>query len=74
MKNSIIEEAVSLPYEKRAELVDILMQSLNSNHSEKIDQLWIKEAERRYGELKEGKARALDADEVFTAIHKRLSQ
>lgn len=72
MKGSIIDEAVSLPVEKRAELVDILIQSLNPPVDKTIDSLWVREADKRFHDLQTGKVRAIPADEVFSEIHKRL--
>jgi putative addiction module component (TIGR02574 family) len=72
MKASIIEEAVSLPSDKRAELVDILMQSLNTTQDLSCDKLWIKEAEKRYNDLKAGSLTPVSAEEVFNSIRKRF--
>ena len=74
MKSSIIDEAVSLPVEKRAELVDILVQSLNPPTDKDIERLWSKEADRRYRELKNGAVEPVSAEEVFSIIKKRLAR
>ncbi len=73
MKGSIIDEVVSLPVEKRAELVDILIQSLNPPVDGEIDKLWVKEADNRFHDLKTGKVKAIPVEEVFSEIHKRLA-
>ncbi len=74
MKDSIIKEAVSLPVEKRVELVDILVRSLNPSTDREIDKLWAVEADKRYRELKKGVVKPIPAVEVFDIIHKRLAK
>lgn len=69
-----MKEAVSLPVEKRIELVDILVKSLNPPADKAIDKLWAVEADRRYREMKKGAVKPIPADEVFTIIKKRLSK
>ena len=44
--NKLIEEAISLPVEIRAQIIDKLLESLNPSQKE-IDKLWAKEAEKR---------------------------
>ncbi|MEW6702720.1 MAG: addiction module protein [Bacteroidota bacterium] len=68
----IIEEAFLLPREKRAELVDKLLGSLNVPVSEEIDRLWSKEAEKRVKEYEEGKIKAIDGKQVFREIRNRI--
>ncbi len=74
MKGSIIEEAVSLPLEKRVELVAILIQCLNPAADEHVDRLWIREAARRYKDIKKGTVKAIPAGEVLEAMHRRLTK
>jgi putative addiction module component (TIGR02574 family) len=65
------DEAVSLPVEKRTQLVDKLLQSLNPTQSE-IDKLWAEEAERRVQEIVEGSVETVPGDKVFSKIRERL--
>ena len=67
--NKLIEEAISLPVELRAQLIDKLLQSLNPSQK-KIDKLWAKEAERRVGEIQSGKVKTISGEEVFKKILK----
>jgi len=66
----LLAEAISLPVEERAVLVDTLLRSLNPAE-EGLDQEWIAEAERRLDELRSGKVATILADDVFAEIRKR---
>ncbi|MGC8775194.1 MAG: addiction module protein [Chlorobaculum sp.] len=68
-KQLIIDEAVSLPVEVRALMVDSLLRSLNQPESE-IDKKWAAEAIRRLAELRSGRVQAIPGDEVFTKVWK----
>ncbi len=70
--NNVLKEAMSLPLDIRAELVDQLLKSLNSPVEKEIDRLWADEAERRVKEIKEGKVKAIPGEEVFRNLNKRL--
>jgi putative addiction module component (TIGR02574 family) len=67
----LIDEAVSLPVEERAFVVDSLLRSLNQPESE-IDKKWAAEANRRLAELRTGKVQAIPGDEVFAKVWKRF--
>ncbi len=67
----IIDEAVSLPVEERALIVDSLLRSLNPPESE-IDKKWAAIAKRRLAELKSGSVKTVPGEEVFEKIWKRF--
>ena len=67
----LIDEAVSLPVEERAFVVDSLLRSLNQPDSE-IDKKWAVEAKCRLAELRSGKIQAIPGDEVFAKVWKRF--
>jgi putative addiction module component (TIGR02574 family) len=67
----LIDEAVSLPVEERALVVDSLLRSLNQPESE-IDKQWAKEAKRRLDELRSGRVEAISGEEVFKKVWERL--
>jgi putative addiction module component (TIGR02574 family) len=67
----LIDEAVSLPVEERAFVVDSLLRSLNQPESE-IDKKWATEANRRLAELRSGQVWAIPGDEVFAKVWKRF--
>ena len=69
----LIEEAVSLPVEERALVVDSLLRSLNQPESE-IDKKWAREAKRRLNELRSGRVEAIPGEEVFRKIWGRFEK
>jgi putative addiction module component (TIGR02574 family) len=68
----LIAEAISLPVEDRAMVVDSLLKSLNPPESD-IDKKWAAVATRRLADLRSGQVRAIPGDEVFKKIWKRFS-
>lgn len=68
----LIAEALSLPVEERAIVVDSILRSLNSPEDE-IDRKWIAEAERRLEEVRTGRVKAIPGDQVFAQIRKRFA-
>ena len=66
----LFDEAVSLPVEIRAQLVDKLLRSLHPFQKE-IDESWAAEAEKRVEEIKSGKVKTIPGDEVFKRIPSR---
>ena len=69
----IIEEAMSLPVEERAMVVDSLLQTLNPLDAE-IEIAWVKVAKRRLAELRSGSVKAVPGDEVFLKIRERFEK
>ena len=71
--NELIDEAISLPVELRAQLIEKLLKSLNPSQDE-IDRLWAVEAERRVAEIESGQVQTISGEEVFEKLRKRLNQ
>ena len=71
--DELVDEAMSLPVELRAQLIDKLLKSLNPAQAE-IDELWAVEAEKRVADIEAGKVRPVAGEEVFEKIRKRLNQ
>ena len=69
----LIDEAVSLPVEERALIVDSLLRSLNPPESE-IDKKWIAIAKRRLAEIRSGTVKTIPGEEVFEKIWKRFDK
>ena len=66
----LFDEAVSLPVEIKAQLIDRLLRSIHPIQKE-IDELWVAEAEKRVEEIKSGKVKTIPGDEVFKRIPSR---
>ncbi|MBN2317000.1 MAG: addiction module protein [Sedimentisphaerales bacterium] len=71
--DELMDEAMSLPVELRAQLIDKLLKSLNPAQAE-IDKLWAAEAEKRVADIESGKVQPIPGEEVFNKIRKRLHQ
>jgi len=68
----LIDEALSLPVDQRALVVDAILRSLNTPDPD-VDKLWVKEALRRRDELRAGTTRPIPGNEVFARIRKRYA-
>ncbi len=66
--DKILEEALLLPADERASLVERLLQSLNLPTEAEINRLWIEEAERRVSQLEAGKVELIPGEQVFAKI------
>jgi hypothetical protein len=69
----LIDEALSLPVEKRALIADCLLKSLNTPNSD-IDRKWLEVAKRRIQELRSGKINPIPGNEVFDRINNRSAK
>jgi|AntAceMinimDraft_17_1070374.scaffolds.fasta_scaffold05822_4 putative addiction module component (TIGR02574 family) len=67
----LIDDALSLPVEIRAEIIEALLLSLNPTRRE-IDKIWAKEAEARVEDIKKGRVKTKPGKEVFKKIFDRL--
>jgi putative addiction module component (TIGR02574 family) len=72
LAEKLAEEALTLPKDDRAGLVDVLLRSLNPPREEVIDRLWAEEADRRVKEIEDGRVTLLDGHEVLHEIRERL--
>lgn len=72
MKTSeIISELANLPVDERALIADSLLQTLNATQPE-IEQAWLKLAQQRLTEIRDGSIETLSAEAVFADIDQRL--
>lgn len=69
----LLNQAVSLPVEERANLVDSILKSLN-NPNDEIDKKWIEVARNRLNEIRSGKVQAIPGNEVFQKIKDRFNK
>jgi putative addiction module component (TIGR02574 family) len=70
----VFEEALALPPDKRLELADQLLSSLDPADQERIDRLWIEECKSRLAAFERGEMKAIPAEEVFEAARKKLAR
>jgi len=68
----LINEALSLPVEARAQVADSILRSMNPPEAE-IDKKWVQTAKQRLAELRSGKIASVPGDKVFNKIWKRYS-
>lgn len=64
IQKQIIEEALHLSILERADIVDILLKSIDTPDND-IDQAWADEAEKRVEFYKENKNVLISSDKVF---------
>jgi len=69
----LIDDAISLPIEERALLVDSLLRSMNPLNEEN-DQKWASEAKSRLEDLRSGRVKAISGEEIFRKIWKRFEK
>jgi len=74
LARKFVEEALLLPREDRAELVEKLLQSLNIPTQKEIDRLWAEEAEKRVKDYEDGKIQALNGETVFKEARNKLKK
>jgi len=61
----VLEEALSLPASERAEMVDHLLQSLDTSRDPSMDELWAQESEDRLDAFERGEVTTVSASEAF---------
>jgi len=69
----LLDEAISLPVEERAMLVDSLLRTLNSPYID-IERQWTDVAQHRLRAFRSGEVKAVLGEEVFKRILGRLSK
>ena len=69
----LLEHALALPAQERAELATRLLESLQSLPDQRFDDLWIRESEDRLDAYDRGELRAIPAEDVFNKINQQRS-
>lgn len=72
--SELLQKALALSAEERADLACILIDSLDSAADEGADDAWDKEIARRISDLDAGKADTISWEEVRARISSRLSR
>ena len=70
-ETQILKEALSLPPDERAALVEHLLASFDASTRQHIDTLWAQEAEDRLDAFERGELSTIPAQDVFDAIRKQ---
>lgn len=73
LAEKIYDEVLDLPTEQRLGLIDKLLESINPSRIS-IQEAWVKEAEQRLGEYRNGKVQSIPGEEVFRRLQDRLSR
>jgi putative addiction module component (TIGR02574 family) len=69
--NDLIGEAIALPVEDRARVVETILRSLNPAEPT-IERAWTQEAARRLADIRSGRVDAVDGAEVMLRMRDRL--
>ncbi|HEC13400.1 MAG TPA: addiction module protein [Acidiferrobacteraceae bacterium] len=72
LEEKVLDEALLLPNDRRAALVDQLLRSLNLPTGEDLDRLWAEEAERRLREIRAGEVEPVSGEQVREEVRKRF--
>ena len=72
--DKVFDDALSLPSDARAMLVERLLMSLNLPTQAEIDKLWAEEAERRVSEIDRGDVKLIPGNEVFAEIRQKYQR
>ena len=70
----ILKEALALPLQERAELLERLLGTFQSPPDPRLDELWAREAEDRLDAFERGELKAVPAEEVFDRIRQRRAK
>ena len=70
LAEKLVQQALGLPADERAEVAERLLSSLEQPPSA-IDHLWAQEAEARIDAYERGEIEAIPAEDVFNAIKNR---
>ncbi|HKG45815.1 MAG TPA: addiction module protein [Pyrinomonadaceae bacterium] len=64
----LAEQAMALPSESRAQLADLLVESLDRDELGRVEQLWLAEAKRRRDEVRSGIAKTVPGEEALQQV------
>jgi len=57
---------------QKRELLGLLVADLEDSSNGGLDEVWLKEAQRRFQELKDGSVQGIPASRVFAKLERRL--
>jgi len=70
----LARKAMELPAEGRAELADLLVESLDAAELSRIDRVWLAEAKRRRDEVRSGSASTISAGDAVRQVRDTLKR
>jgi putative addiction module component (TIGR02574 family) len=70
----ILKQALALPLQERAELVEQLLATFQTPPDPHIDELWAREADDRLEAYDRGELKAIPEEEVFNRIKHRRAK
>ncbi|MEO8064521.1 MAG: addiction module protein [Pseudomonadota bacterium] len=70
----LAQKAMEMPAESRAELADLLVESLDASALGIIDRAWVEETKRRRDEVRAGDAKTISSDEALKQVRDSLKQ
>ncbi len=70
----LAKEALSLPGELRAQLADLLVESLEGEDIGQVQEAWIAEAKRRRDEVRDGRVVTIPGEEGLRKVRDSLRQ
>jgi putative addiction module component (TIGR02574 family) len=68
----VLEEALTLPAEERADLAACLLESLDEQEDEAVEEAWAREIERRMREVESGAVKTIPWSEARRRLRERL--
>lgn len=68
----LARQAMALSAESRAQLADLLVESLEGVDLGRVEQLWVSEAKRRRDEVRSGKVEPIDGEEALRQVRDSL--
>ncbi len=65
---------MKLPGEARAQLADLLIESLDAEGLGPIDELWLSEAKRRRDEVRSGQVETIPGDQAIRKVRDAITR
>jgi putative addiction module component (TIGR02574 family) len=70
----VLEAALRLPKDRRAELIDLLEESLDDGQGQLVSREWRAEIQRRWAEFEQGKVETYSWEEVKKSVNEELDR
>ena len=68
----LAEQAMTLSSESRAQLADLIVESLDTNALGRIDEMWLSEAKRRRDEVRSGQVKTISGQTALQKVRDAL--